>query len=166
MADVITDIALKALSGLSKVRLGWFKRKYVESLNHDEVKQRVRILFIDDQWFEVIDTLKNDGWDIEYLSDLKSFSSPELVRAHVVFVDYKGVGKHLSTKDQEGLGLVRGIKKHHQKKQVVLYSAHGQFGLADEVEHQKYADEVIPKDSEPFVFTEKIEKHARIALST
>ncbi len=156
-------IALTLLNLLENVKLGKIKEWYVKRQDIIEIKKRAQILFIDDQKFDLIDRIKEDGWTVDYLPDLASFTDPKVLRSHVIFVDYKGVGKFLADKN-EGLGLIRGLKCHFPKKQVILYSAHGQFGISDELEHQKYADDLIPKESEPFVYTEKIEKHARKAI--
>ncbi len=159
---------LKTLSGLLEslpvIARGWFwlKKQYYQRLSLQEIKNRSHILFIDDQEFDVVDRIREDGWAVDTMNDIKSLSDNNIVRANVIFVDYKGVGINLSPKEG-GLGLIKALKSAYPKKRMILYSGHTEFSL-DELQH-RVADDMLPKNSEPFVYIEKIERNVRNALA-
>jgi ActR/RegA family two-component response regulator len=159
---VILEFVNKFAPVMGKV-IKWSKRRYYNRIDITDIKDKAHILFIDDQSFDVIERIRAGGWIVERVKDIKSLDDDRVRRAHVIFVDYKGVGKHLSN-SEEGLGLIKALKKKYPKKRIILYSAHAEFSLADEVNH-KIADDILPKNSDTTVYVEKIEQNARIALS-
>ncbi len=89
-----------------------------------ELKQKTKILFVDDLAFNIVDNLKTkDGWkNIHRVSDVDSMTQSEILEAHIIFVDVQGVGKKLGFTD-EGLGLIVALKEAYPEKKVVMYSA-------------------------------------------
>ena len=84
-------------------------------------KQNPRILFIDDHKFPIVDNLKKADYQVEWIKDIKKIEDPRVLYAHIIFVDYKGVGKNLS--DKEGIGVCKQLKERYgDKKYVVLFS--------------------------------------------
>lgn len=97
----------------------WNKIKYNKS--------NVRILFIDDEKMPIVNNLKKAGFNVEEIKDVKNIDIDEVRRSHIIFVDYKGVGKNISP-SYEGIGLIKALKdKYSKSKRVILYSAHNQF---------------------------------------
>lgn len=164
MAAILKTI-LQLFESLPLVGKGWLwiKRQYIQRLSLQEIKNRAHVLFVDDKRFDVVDRIKDDGWSVDTIKDIKNLSDNKVVRATVIFVDYKGVGQHLSPKE-EGLGLIKALKNTYPKKRVIFYSGYTEFSL-DEL-HGNIADDVLPKNSEPFVYIEKIERNVKIALSS
>lgn len=153
------------LGSIPLICKGWFwmKKWYYQRLSLQDIKNRSHILFIDDQKFDVVDRIREDGWAVDTMKDIKSLSDNKIVRAQVIFVDYKGVGLFISPKEG-GLGLIKALKSAYTKKRVILYSGYTEFSL-DELQHE-IADDMLPKNSEPFVYIEKIERNVRIALAS
>lgn len=90
-------------------------------------KSNVRILFIDDKNMPIVQNLKKSGWSVEKVEDIENIDSDIIRQHHIIFVDYKGVGKVVSPK-YEGIGLAGSIKeKYGKKKYIILYSANGSF---------------------------------------
>ena len=119
-------------------------------------KQLVRILFIDDDTdFRYVEILQAMGWiHTKTVTDVASLTAPEVVEAHIIFVDIKGVGIAMKF-SQEGLGLASAIKREYQdSKKVVIYSAQ-RVGLHAAF---KEADGVLPKNAEPIQFEQLIEE--------
>lgn len=141
----------------------WLKKRQYQKMDSQYIREKAHILFIDDQTFQKVERIKEAGWIVERTKDIKSLDDDRVKRAHVIFVDYKGVGKYLSLQE-EGVGLIIALKNRYPSKRVVLYSAHTEFSLDDEVRH-KVADDILPKNSDVYVYIEKIEANARIALS-
>ena len=129
----------------------------------DELKQLCRILFIDDQEFDVPTILINSGWkNTKILSDVDSLESRDVQEADILFVDISGVGHKLRFSD-EGLGLISAIKRKYPYKKVVVYSAdpHGDRfhqGLSD-------ADERLLKNADPFEFETLVDEFAKETFS-
>ena len=100
------------------------KKKAIPIPTLSDLKQKTKILFVDDLKFNVVDSLKTkDGWkNIQRVSDVDSITQTEVLEAHVIFVDVQGVGKRLGFAD-EGLGLIVALKETYPEKKVVMYSA-------------------------------------------
>ncbi len=141
----------------------WLKKRKYQKMDSQYIKESAHILFIDDQSFEKVERIREAGWMVERVKDIKSLDDDRIRRSHVIFVDYKGVGKFLSPQD-EGVGLITALKNKYPSKRIVLYSAHTEFSLGDEIKH-KVADDILPKNADTYVYIEKIEENARIALS-
>jgi len=155
------------LLGRNKINRAWFKIPFfsggvetrennVGSKNLD--KTNAKILFIDDEDFPVVDSLKKGGWDVNKIKDIKDIQSEIIKRAHIIFVDYKGVGKKLAKKE-EGLGLIRAIKNHYgSSKRVILYSAYGSFNLSMDM---RVADNQLDKNADAYQFITMIESELK-----
>ncbi len=107
--------------------LGIFKRnkkKMIPTPSLPELKQKTKILFVDDLKFNIVDSLKTrDGWrNIQRIADVDSMTQSEVLEAHIIFVDVQGVGKKLGFPD-EGLGLIVALKESYPEKKVVMYSS-------------------------------------------
>lgn len=132
---------LKSLWGLFP-----FKKKITKS--------NAFILFVDDENFPIVSTLASSGWNVKKVEDITNLQDENIKRAHIIFVDYKGVGKTLSPND-EGLGIIKAIKDtYKEKKRVLLYSAHSSFSLG---KHLDWFDGQISKNSQAYEFINKIE---------
>ena len=85
-------------------------------------KDTVRILFIDDLYFPIVDNLQRAGYNVKRKKDAKDVDDSDVKDCHVIFVDYDGVGKNFSEVHQ-GAALVKEIKnKYGARKFVVLYT--------------------------------------------
>ena len=129
----------------------------------EELKKVCRILFIDDEEFDVPDILINSGWEnTKTLPDIESLESLDVREAAIIFVDISGVGHNLGFSDQ-GLGLISALKERYPHKKVVVYSAQtrgNRFhqGLSD-------ADARLAKNADPFQFERLVERLARESFS-
>ena len=141
----------------------WLKKRKFRNIDLQYIKENAHVLFIDDKSFDIIDRIREAGWMVDSVKDIKSTDDDKVKRSHVIFVDFKGVGKYLSP-SEEGIGLVKNLKKKYPHKRIGFYSAHTEFSLADK--YWEIADFILPKNSEPYVFIEKIEENARITLSS
>ena len=117
------------------------------------------ILFIDDESFNVIDTLKNHGWkQTKLIKDVKSLNDDRVVQAHIIFVDINGVGKTLFP-EKEGIGLASALKQRYPEKKIVIYSATRAGDRFDE--ELQGVDYRLAKNAEPYRFVQLVEKFAR-----
>ncbi len=90
-------------------------------------KKTLRILFIDDKEMPTVTNLKKDGWAVEKVRDITNVDSDKIKRNHIIFVDYKGVGKNISPQ-HEGIGLAGQIKDSYgKKKRIILYTSNSSF---------------------------------------
>jgi hypothetical protein len=120
-----------------------------------ELKDKTRILLIDDEETGLVESLKGEGWHIKYLPDLDKYNNTDLKDAHIVCVDIKGVGVKLNIKE-EGLGLVRNIKEKYPEKKIILcssVSAHDIFDNAVDL-----VDKKVYKDGQTHPFDSAIEE--------
>ena len=119
-------------------------------------EQSKKILFIDDDVneFPIIETLRNNGYEIDTMPDVENLSDDKIKQSKIIFVDYKGVGQSFGKK--QGLDLIKALKHKYSKKIVILFSAHRGFGIDADL---NIADEVINKNAPLQDFINIIEKY-------
>jgi len=144
--------------------LGLFKnnkKKAIPIPTVPELKQKTKILFVDDMKFNIVDSLKSkDGWrNIQRVSDVDSITQPEVSEAHIIFVDVQGVGKKLGFAD-EGLGLIVALKEAYPEKKVVMYSAESQGQVNAFHKAADLVDGRLKKRSSRYEFDSTIERLA------
>ncbi|MBF0164967.1 MAG: response regulator transcription factor [Magnetococcales bacterium] len=135
-------------------------QKNKQNISYALEKSEVRILFIDDDTkFQVVKILKNSGFlFVNIVKDVLSLDSPEVIEAHILFIDIQGVGKHLQFND-EGLGLALAIKKRFPQKKIVIYSAETKGERFHDA--LRNADSFLAKNAEPYEFIQIIEELMR-----
>lgn len=149
----------RAIMGIIPGIFTWLKNKSFgrKKYSDDEIKKITRVLFIDDEKFGYIDRIKEAGWSVSQIFDLNNLDEECVRQADIVFLDYKGVGRSLS-QSEEGIGLLKALKKKYPAKPIILYSAHAGFNLGDEFD---LADDWLPKNADTYVYIQKIEEFAQ-----
>ncbi len=126
-----------------------------EQSDNECLKQKLHILFVDDEKFKVMDNLKKAGWKhVSYKKDITNIDDDAILDAHIIFVDINGVGQNLFPKNQ-GIGLAAAIKRKYPKKQICTYSAEKQMLDPD----LKVVDDTLPKNADPYQFSSFIEEY-------
>ncbi|MBJ7573811.1 hypothetical protein [Luteimonas sp. MC1828] len=130
-------------------------RDAIRTMTVPELKRAIRILFIDDdRGFKIVGILKKMGWEyVRIVTDVSSLEQSAITEADVIFVDIQGVGKKMHYAD-EGLGLALAIKRRHQNKKVIIYSAQEVGARFHEALQE--ADYSLPKTAEPVRFEDTI----------
>lgn len=155
MVEGITKAVLAFLwERLPKMKI--LLRKPIETA---ELKRRTRIVFIDDEPADsLLKTIREAGWSVQQLTDIANINEETVRTADIVFMDYKGVGKAL-TPSQEGVGLMKHLRRNYPKKHIVFYSGFAGFIPGHEV--IGLADSWIQKGADPFEYIDLIEQAAR-----
>lgn len=138
----------------------WVKGKFSDRKppSIEEVKKTTQILFVDDEDFSSrLNTIRNAGWNVKQVPDVTNFDSEDIKSADIIFMDFVGVGKTLTPKEQ-GIGLIKSIKKRHPEKFIVFYSGYAGFIPGHEI--HSIADAWIDKHADPFVYVDQIEEAA------
>ena len=129
-----------------------------DALDFSQLKSKTRVLFIDDNDFPVVKNLKKAGWITDLINDVYDIDDASIVASHILFVDINGVAKSLS--DEEGVGLVKALKKKYGKtKKVIIYSSDEEGNRFNEA--FRVADDFLPKQSDYFEFLAIVEKYAK-----
>jgi len=139
---------------------GWIKKKFAKNSAHsiEEIKKLTQVLFVDDEDFSArLNTIRSAGWNVKQVSDVTNFDSEDIKSADIIFMDFNGVGKTLTPKEQ-GIGLIKSIKKRYPEKFIVFYSGYAGFIPGHEV--HSIADAWIDKHADPFVYVDQIEEAA------
>lgn len=85
-------------------------------------KERLQVLFIDDETMPIVETLRNAGYQVKKKQNVSSEDDVDVLNSHVIFIDYNGVGGRLS--NQQGAGVLKRIREKYRKtKYLVLYTA-------------------------------------------
>jgi hypothetical protein len=131
------------------------KSKKFQKKSLPELKDKTRIVMIDDEETGLVDSLKGEGWHIKYMADLDKYNNTDLKDAHIVCVDIKGVGVLLNIKE-EGLGLVRNIKEKYPEKRIILCSSVNTHDIFDDA--IDLVDKKVYKDGQTHPFDSAIEE--------
>lgn len=126
--------------------------KFLNEKNIAKIREKVKILFIDDEEFEIVDQLKDRMYKIYYKPDI--WYAIEAEPFDVVIMDIKGVAKRTSS-SMEGFSLATEIKKTYPEKQVYCYS--GTVMMNEVAEKLNNIDGYIPKDTDIDKWTEKLD---------
>lgn len=134
-----------------------------QALSIEEIKSKIKVLFVDDKEFPIVDHLKSIGYaGTDYMPDIDDIDDTRVRYAHIIFLDINGVGIKLGFKNQ-GMGLCGALKdKYGDSKRVILYSGETLGSLFDT--DAKKADDTIPKDSDYVQFTSMITDYAKELL--
>lgn len=120
-----------------------------------KVQAKTNILFIDDEKFDIVDSLKNAGWvNTSLVRKIKSLHDKQILAADIIFVDINGVAANLF-KD-EGLGLARELKNTYPEKKIIIYSGETNGNRFDPT--LKIVDDTLAKNAEPFEFISLVER--------
>lgn len=122
-------------------------------------KKLTNVLFVDDDTkFKIIKILNVSGWvNTKIIKDVKNPDEEIVTSAHIIFVDINDVGIKMDFKD-EGLGLAKYLKNKYPEKKVIIYSTDtsgNRFHPA-----LREVDTFLPKNAEPYEFTEIIEQYS------
>ena len=129
----------------------------------DQIKSELRVVFVDDKKFNVVDLLKKSGWkQVSYKRDILDLDAVEVRDAHVFFLDINGVGVAMGFHNQ-GMGLCGALKrKYGDVKRVVLYSGETSGDIFDN--DARMADDTLKKDSDLYQFTALMEQYGKELL--
>lgn len=130
-----------------------------KSKSNSNIKAITHILFIDDNNFPIVTSLKRAGWvNTKLKKKITSIDDPLILDSHIIFVDIVGVCKELF-KD-EGLGLARALKeKYGDQKKIILYSAETEGNRFDKT--IRMVDEALPKNAEVYEFIDLVDRFAQ-----
>lgn len=126
----------------------------------DRLKGKTKILFIDDNHteYKMVSILKKSGWiNTKSVKDVIDLDDLKVQEADIIFVDINGVGTTMF--QDQGLGLASALKRKYNQKKVVLYSAEttgDRFHKA-----LREVDNCLPKNAEPYQFSNLIEEFAK-----
>lgn len=129
----------------------------------DEIKNKIKVLFIDDKEFPVVEHLKSIGYvGVDYMEDVKDLDDHRIRFAHIIFIDINGVGIQMGFSNQ-GMGLCGALKdKYGDKKKIILYSGETDGNIFDQ--DAKKADATLKKDSDVYQFISYITDYAQKLL--
>ncbi len=119
-------------------------------------RKNIRILFIDDEGFD-IEPLKKVG----FLDVNKQFEYTQIddyEKYDIIFCDINGIGKEIDEKYQ-GAALAKIIKSTYPDKIVIIFSAKQQY--LDMHEYGKYVDETIAKNIQISDLTALLDKYIK-----
>ena len=134
-----------------------------EELTIDKIKSKVKVLFIDDKEFPVVNHLRSIGYTgIDYMTDVRDIDDTRIRYADIIFIDINGVGLLLGFPNQ-GMGLCGALKKKYgDTKRIILYSGETEGSIFDK-DAQK-ADATLKKDSDIYQFISYITDYAKELL--
>ena len=134
-----------------------------EELTIDKIKSKVKVLFIDDKEFPVVNHLRSIGYmGIDYMTDVSDIDDTRIRYADIIFIDINGVGLLLGFTNQ-GMGLCGALKKKYgDTKRIILYSGETEGSIFDK-DAQK-ADATLKKDSDIYQFISYITDYAKELL--
>lgn len=119
-----------------------------------ERRKKVKIAVIDDQFFEAGRNLRNHGYQIEEIGDIKQIS--EVSSFPIILCDLMGVGLNFD-KTNQGASLIREIRKNYPSILVAAYT--GASATSEQARRAKqYADRLIKKDADIETWVDELDK--------
>lgn len=129
----------------------------------DKIKFKARIAFVDDEEIAHVDRLRQDGYNINTLSDIEKIDDFIRQKYHVVVLDIQGVGQSISP-DSEGWGILRYLKKECPNLVVIMYTG-AEWSITKYKKDADLADDFIGKDLEFLDFKYKLDGGIKKAFS-
>lgn len=121
-----------------------WQRKTSTVRSEQQKRANVKIAVIDDQAFSPQQNLRNAGYSIEEIGDIKNISEVEPYQ--IVLCDLQDVGAHFQSKYQGGF-LIDEIKKSYPEKFVIAYTG-GSLDLTVVNYASEAADAFVRKDAD------------------
>ena len=118
------------------------------------LREKVKIGIIDDEAFAPGKNLRNHGYEIRELDDVKSVS--EVSGYPIILCDLMGVGMFLD-EELQGATLIREIRKNYPATLVVAYSGASQSSKPVRRAKQ-FADKMIAKDADMETWTKQLDQ--------
>ncbi len=125
----------------------------IQDVDPTERRNRIKILFVDDENYPIVQLLSNRGYRIFYKKDISYII--EVEPFDIVILDIVGVWKS-SEDSRQGFAAALEIKKLYPEKKVICYSGSNVSNIAEDI---KLIDDFIQKDSDIKKWTEKLDRH-------
>ena len=150
--------------------ISWFKsepkynpiKEYTQE-EFDKIKFKARVAFVDDEEIAHVDRLRNDGYNIQIMSDIENIDDFIRRKYHVVVLDIQGVGQNISP-ESEGWGILRYLKKECPNLVVIMYTG-AEWSITKYKDDADLADDFIGKDMEFLDFKYKLDSGIKKAFS-
>ena len=144
----------------------FFKKKNIfRNLSIEEIKEKTRVLFIDDQnRNDIIEYLSKSDWKCRQLfeRDFDTLDAIDIKDSQIICVDINGVGEKLGKNN--GLDIVKSIKTKTPNKKIIIYSSQTTQNIFHEA--VDLADKKIFKSAGDFeVFKNAIEELSKTIFS-
>lgn len=119
--------------------------------------KKLRVLFVDDEELEIVNRLKDEGYDVEYWPDVENLEKLCGGKYQVVFLDVRGIGEKYHG---NGLDILKYLAEHNPLVIPVILSAKP-FTASETEIIRKYAFRSMPKDCTLYDLIEVLEQYAR-----
>jgi hypothetical protein len=119
-----------------------------------EKREKVRIAVVDDQPFAPEQNLRNAGFQVDSIGDIKNIG--ELEPFQIILCDLQGVGAHFDSKYQGGF-IINEVKRNYPEKFVLAYTG-GSLDVAVVSYAQTFADDFLKKDADINEWRDKLDE--------
>lgn len=133
----------------------------LEDINKDPfslpgLKDKYEILIIDDKNPPIIETLRDNGFRVQHLTDIENIEASE--KYPIVACDISGIGRRLRPGSHNGgIHVLKEIKKYYPDKYLIQYSA-----MSQDIDGSlTKADKIYPKDTGIDAWQQDIEDSLR-----
>lgn len=133
--------------------------KFLDENNITILREKVKILFVDDEEFEIVEQLRDRMYKIYYKSDI--WYTVEAEPFDIIIMDIRGVANRTRS-SMEGFSMAEEIKRAYPEKQVYCYS--GMVIMNEVAEKLNNIDGYIMKDTDIDKWTEKLDSIIRDAV--
>lgn len=114
----------------------------VKEKSIEKLRERAKILLVDDEEYDIIDILKTRGYDIYYKSDINYLIETEPF--DIILLDIKGIATKFGS-PKEGFGFAMNVKSKYPQKVVISFSGVSDVRINEEL-HK--IDGFITKDTD------------------
>ncbi len=134
-----------------------------KAIPYSTMKQRARILVIDDREFTYLDLFIKDGYSIEKWSSIESLPKLEENYYDIILLDQQGIGIEQSP-IKNGMALLKHLKNYNPAQIVIAYSQ-SKFKIGD-LEFFNLSDASLDKNSDYYIFKRLVDDLLKKRFST
>ncbi len=131
--------------------------EFYQKFNQGELRNKIKVLFIDDESVPVIEILKDEKFNVSYKNDIQEIN--DVSAYNIICCDIRGICTKKYPKF-EGAFLIKEIKEIYPEKYVIAYT-----GSSYDPTYNKYlnlADDVIKKGMESETWIDKLDSSIKI----
>lgn len=132
-----------------------YNLKKIKEKNITELRKKVKVLMIDDEEYDIVELLKNRGYNVYYKEDISY--ALEVEPFDIVILDIKGVAKKFGS-TYEGFGFAKEIKMIYPHKLVLCYSGTSDININEQLGS---IDGFIKKDTDIDVWSQKLDSYIK-----
>lgn len=125
--------------------------KKIKEKSITQLRKKVKILMVDDEEYDIVELLKNRGYEVYYKEDISYVL--EVEPFDIIVLDIKNVAKRFGSV-HEGFGFAKEVKMVYPQKLVLCYSGTSDININEQLDK---IDGFVKKDTDVDIWSQKLD---------